>query len=121
MLMRSGLHLKIAAVGLAAVLGLDATPAAGGGGAVIGKVAGDLTERFGKAANPTTPPRSPDPKLDYNPPVYTPNGSQIWSNGHVAGARPPRRSLTATFNRAGADHPVSDSLTDLFKYLGRGN
>ncbi|MEM9046712.1 MAG: hypothetical protein AAGC81_18685 [Pseudomonadota bacterium] len=88
---------------LAGSLVMGAGPALAGGGSVIGKVAGDLSDRFTKAVNPTVPPRMPAPALEYRPPEYTPLGSETWSTGRVTGAIPPKEPLTGTFNRAGTD------------------
>ena len=80
---------------------------AGGGGA-IGKVAGELSDRFSKVANPTVPPKPPEPALEYKPPEPTPMGPTTWSPAQVR-ATPPKESLSDTFNRN-----VPGGLMDVF-------
>ncbi|MEL6479027.1 MAG: hypothetical protein AAFR17_16995 [Pseudomonadota bacterium] len=106
---------------IAGLLTLGVPPALAGGGSAIGKVAGDLSDRFAKVVNPTVPPRVHTPALEYRPPEHTPMGTQTWSTGRVSGATPPKGPLTGTFNRVGADRPGSSSLTDIFNHTGRGN
>lgn len=90
-----------------------------GGGAVIGKVAGDLSDRFGKAVNPTVPPKTPEPTLEYKPPEPAPGGDVTWSIGQVSGQTGPLESLRGGFNRNAADKPASSALTDLFNHARR--
>lgn len=102
------------------VTGLAATPAFAGGGSAIGKVAGDVAERFNKAVNPTPPAPPPQPRLEYTPPEPVPGGSTTWSNGN-AGQIGPLESPSTTFNRNAGDQPASGSVTDQFNHAGRGN
>lgn len=105
---------------LAATMGLAATPVYAGGGSVIGKVAGDVAERFNRAANPTPPVPVSQPRLEYTPPEPAPGGSTNWSTGN-AGQTSPLESPAKTFNRHAGDRPVSPSVADVFNHAGRGN
>ncbi|MEL7444334.1 MAG: hypothetical protein AAGK02_00800 [Pseudomonadota bacterium] len=105
---------------LVVTAGLVATPAHAGGGTVIGKVAGDVAERFNRAANPTPPVPVAQPRLEYTPPEPVPSGSTTWSTGN-AGQIGPLESQATTFNRHAGDKPASGAVTDVFNHAGRGN
>lgn len=102
-------------------LTLEPSLVSAGSGAIIGKVAGDLSERFSKVANPRIPPRRLEYRQEFGTPEYVPFGGSRWSTSQVPGVQPPRESLTNTFGRAGADRPASGSVTDGFNHAGRGN
>ena len=106
---------------LATLAAFMASPGLAGGGNAIGKVAGDVTDLFNKAAKPEIPPRTPEATLEYDTPEYVPGGSTTLSTGQVHGVTPPNESVSSTFNRSAADAPASDGLTDTFNYTARGN
>ncbi len=106
-------------IAAAAALVLAAPFAHAGGGLVIGKVAGDLSERFGKAVNPTIPPKTPKPVLEYKPPEPAPGGGVTWSTGQTSSNIGPLESASGVFNRNTADRSASSALTDLFNHARR--
>ena len=110
----------LAATAIGAVVALSGSTAEAGGGAAIGKVAGDLTEQFNKAVTPPIPPKHPAPRLDYTPPEPVPGGSTTWSTGRITGDSPPLERFRDMFNRLGRGGTPPGSLTDTFNGIGRG-
>ena len=98
---------KLIGLGAAALLSIGTVPALAGGGKAIGNVAGELTERFNKAADPKVPRAEPTPKLDLKPPERVPEPSPTWSPGRVDATPPnlskPDPSAVDTFNRNAAE------------------